>query len=224
MKTSQSIFLIWTNLILLLALLNPFTIWAQDFEQMLVTEKHFNGFYVGTSIGSQNIYGGAFIDDLDVFAQKSSAVIDFSAGYRMQLAQNKIMVGGEIFYGIVDGDLTTIDTRSQTKIFYANDYQIGLGLQAGVVLGKENNVLLYVFYNETKRVFDIHFTPDNGIKYTQKDTEYITRCGIGVEIPVYKQLNMRVNIANTYANFDDVKTSMKVNNKLDYNIGFLLNF
>ena len=224
MKTSQSTILIGANFILLLALLNPFTIWAQDSEQVEMSSKHFNGFYLGTSIGYQNIFGGAFIDDLDVLAQKSSAVLDYSVGYRKQFLQNKIMVGGEFFYGLTDGDMTEMDTRSQTKIFYENNTQLGIGLQAGVVLGKKDKALLYLFFNETRRVFDIHFTTSDGSRYTQEDTQYLDRYGVGLEMPVYERLNLRAYIANSYSNFDDLETSMDVNDKLDYNVGILLNF
>ncbi|MFK7774930.1 MAG: outer membrane beta-barrel protein [Saprospiraceae bacterium] len=224
MKTSQSVFLSWAILILLLALLNPFTIWAQDSNQMEMSPKHFNGFYLGTSLGYQNIFGGAFIDDLDVLAQKSSLVLDYSGGYRLQFLQNNIMIGGEIFYGLTDGHMTEVDPRSQIKVFYENNTQVGIGLQAGIVLGKKDKVLLYLFYNETRRVFDIHFITIDGSRITQKDTQYLDRYGVGLELPVYQRLNLTANIANSHSDFGDLETSMDVNDQLDYNVGILLNF
>ena len=35
------------------------------------TEKVFDGFFGGVDIGSQNIFGGSFIDGIDVLAQES---------------------------------------------------------------------------------------------------------------------------------------------------------
>ena len=105
-----------------------------------------------------------------------------------------------------------------------NNTQLGIGLQAGIILGKKDKVLLYLFYNEIRRVFDIHFTKTDGSKYIQEDTQYLDRYGICLEIPVYQRLNLTVNIANSYSDFDDLETSMDVNDKLDYNVGILLHF
>ena len=209
---------------LIISLLFPFSIWAQEAETQTTSSKHFDGIYVGSSVGLQNIFGGAFIDDLDVLAQKSGFVLELSTGYRKQFCKKRIMAGAEFSYGFTDGNMEEVDPRYHFMIFYENNNQLGVGLQAGAVLGKMHNILLYVFYNETKRKFDISFETPDGFTHTQEDTQYFARFGIGAELPLYKRFHIRANVAKSYTDYGDLETSTNVNDKIDVNLGVTVSF
>jgi len=60
-----------------------------------IVPEMFDGFYLGSSIGSQNIFGGAFINNLDFLTQKSGFVLELVSGYRRQFLKNRLLVGFE---------------------------------------------------------------------------------------------------------------------------------
>ncbi len=209
---------------LFLSLCLSVSVFGQNVANDIQEEKHFDGFNVGIALGSQNIFGGAFIDELDVLAQKSGFVVDFSVGFRKQIIQRKAVIGATFFYGLTSGDLQETDPRNQISIDYQNSTQVGFGLQLGGVIGEKEKVLLYLLAQQSRRVFDIELTSTDGMKYQQEDTQNFEKYGVGVEFPVYKKINVLVNVAKISVDFHDLEVSMDVEDKLDFNVGLLINF
>lgn len=184
----------------------------------------FDGFYFGATIGIQNIYGGAFIDDLDLLAQKSGFVLELSTGYRKQFHKSRFLVGIEIHYGFTDGDMVETDPRYQFDVFYTNSTQRGFGLLYGVIVGSNKNFLIHGYTNLTTRNFDIEFTEADGTFHTQEDEESFLRYGVGVEVHIKKRFNIRTSIGKLNADFGDKITSQDVEDKIDINLGIVYQF
>jgi len=187
------------------------------------TNKLFDGFYLGMSFGSQNIFGGAFIDNLDVLSQKNGFVAEFSSGYRRQLLNDRLLIGLELQFGITDGDLEQVDNRNQMKINYESNSQFGYGINLGVTLGKKKNVLAYTYGSITKRNFDITIVDINGSSFTQEDGQRFLRYGIGLEIPIYKKFNIKAAVGGVNVDYDE-DTNMDVDRNIDYNLGVVYQF
>ena len=191
---------------------------------MAKMERHFDGPYLGLTMGTQNIFGGAFIDDLDVLGQKSGFVVEFSSGYRKQFLKDRIIFGAAIQFGITDGDLTQIDNRNQLKIDYKNNSQFGYGIQLGLALGQKKTIHVYTYGNVTKRNFDISVTGTNELRFTQKDGQVFVRYGLGIEIPILRKLNIHANAGRINVDFRDLRTNMDVDDKTDFNLGLIYQF
>ena len=211
-------------LILMLLLLSTSISIAQNKEtENADTNRHFDGFHIGLSIGSQNIFGGAFIDNLDVLGQESGLVIELSSGYRKQLLNDRLLIGGELQFGITDGDLEQVDTRNQFKINYEIKSQFGYSINLGVVLGKRKNVLAYTYGSVTKRKFDIIITDTIGTSFNQEDSQRFLRYGFGLEIPIYRKFNIKATLGGVNADYDE-DTNMDIDDKFDFNLGIVYQF
>ncbi len=184
----------------------------------------FDGFYVGTSVGSQNIFGGALINDLDLLTQKSGLVLEITPGYRRQLLNNRFLVGFELQLGFTDGDLVGFDSRFQFDVFYKNNIQRGFGLIAGVMVGPNRRFLIYSYGHVTNRDFDIEFTESNGTVHNQEDGQRFLRYGVGVEAPILKKTAVRAWVGGVDVDFGDLVTSQDVEDKLDVNVGLIYAF
>lgn len=192
-------------------------------EEKSYTNKYFDGFHIGLSVGSQNIFGGAFIDNLDVLGQEPGLVIELSSGYRKQLLNDRLLIGGEIQFGITDGDLEQVDIRNQFKIDYEIKSQFGYSINLGVVLGKRKNVLAYTYGSVTKRKFDITITDPTETTFNQEDSQRFLRYGFGLETPIYKNFNIKATIGSVNVDYDE-DTNMDVDDKLDFNLGIVYQF
>ncbi|EAR00558.1 porin family protein [Maribacter sp. HTCC2170] len=193
-------------------------------QESVLNESYFDGPYVGLTLGAQNIFGGALIDDLDVLGQKSALVIELSAGYRIQFLNDRFIAGAALQFGITDGDLTQTDTRNQMMVDYKNNSQFGYGIQIGVALGKKKAFLLYAFGNVTKRNFDITIMETSGFDFTQKDGQRFGRYGLGVEIPMLKKFNITANVGRVSVDYGDLETNKDVDDKTDFNLGVVYQF
>jgi len=188
-------------------------------EGSINSDPYFDGAYLGISIGSQNIFGGALINDLDVLGQKSGLVVEFAPGFRKQIGNDRLVLGLEIQYGITDGDLEQTETRNQMKIDYDNNSQFGYGLNVGAALGKRKNILLSSYAYVTKRNFDITITETTGSTFTQKDGQRFLRYGLTLESPIYKRLHIKTSIGRIYVDYEDLDTNMDVDDKWDLTVG-----
>lgn len=217
--------IIFTSSFLIFSLFISSSLIAQNLTiDTTKTEKSFDGFHLGISMGVQNIFGGAFIDNLDVLGQKSGFVTEFSAGYRKQLANDRLVIGAELQFGITDGNLEQIDTRNQMAIDYKNNSQFGYGVNIGVALGRKKKVLLYTYGIVTKRNFDITITEISGANFTQKDGQRFGRYGLGLEIPVVGNFNAKATVGRVNVDYGDLETNINVDNKTDFSLGVVYQF
>ena len=196
---------------------------AQNEDNPISSQKIFDGLYLGANIGSQNIFGGSNINGLDVLAQESRMVVDFSSGFRKQFLKNRFLFGIEVQFGLTDGTLKHSDQENQLEISYKNKTQYGIGITTGVTLGKHNNFLILAYLNETKRKFDVMII-ESIYHYTQQDKQGILKYGIGVEARVYKRLNVRFTIGGLRVDFGDLETNIDVEDKLDVTLGVIHSF
>ena len=141
--------------------------------------RHFSGFHLGMNVGSQNLFGGAFIDGIDVLAQERRRVIEFSAGLRRQFLGDHLLVGAEVQYGLTDGDLMHFDAPSQSDVSYENLSQRGFGLTLGYAGGPGGNVAIYSYAYATDRNFEISVVDPNG-SYGQTDGQSFLQYGFTV--------------------------------------------
>lgn len=204
--------------ILSLLLLLPLTINAQEQQKVV---KRFQGIYAGASFGSQNIFGGAYIDDMDLLAQKSGFVFELLGGYRLQLLDRKLVVGAEYLYGFTDGDLSIEDPRTSSSVDYSNDRQIGLSVNLGFAFGNNRHHLAYFLIGQGRRNFDISIVDQNGSTYTQEDQQNFDRFGIGFETNLYRHLSARINVSKIFVDYGEMNVSQNVEDKLDFNLAFI---
>lgn len=217
--------IIFTSSFLLFFLLTCASLIAQNPDaDTSKTEKYFDGFHLGISMGVQNIFGGAFIDNLDVLGQKSGFVTKFSTGYRKQLANDRLLIGAELQFGITDGDLEQMDTRNQMEIDYKNNSQFGYGINLGIVLGKRKKALLYTYGIVTKRNFDITISEVGGTTFMQEDVQRFLRYGIGFEIPVSGNFHLKATVGRVDVDYGDLETNINLENKTDLGLGVMYQF
>ncbi len=182
-------------------------------------ENIFDGFSVGADIGLQNIFSGAFIDNLDVLTQDSRVVLEFTAGWRKQF-DNRLQIGVEGKFGFFDGNLMRSEPENQLEIKYENNTQVGYGVTGGYVLGSRENILLFGYATVTIREFDILIQDELG-SYTQTDKEGLLRYGIGMEMLLTRVWHLRGTIGALNIDFGDKETNIDVENKIDFSIGFV---
>jgi len=185
------------------------------------TKSYFDGVYLKAAVGSQNIFGGAFIDNLDLLAQKSGFVFELSPGYRKQFLQNRLVVGLEILLGFTDGDLVEFDERYQYDVFYKNNFQRAFGLITGVTVGSKKNFLILGYANAMNRKFDIEIVDTSGAVFTQQDGQGFLQYGVAVEVNLNKMIHTRASLGGVYTDYGDLITSQAVDDKLDFNLGII---
>ncbi len=181
----------------------------------------FDGLYFGITGGSQNIFGGALIDNLDLLGQKSGLVVEFLSGYRKQFKNSRFLLGAEAHFGLTDGNLVETDPRYLFDVNYKNNTQYGFGINGGFILGKNKNFLLYSYAHVINRKFDVEFITTNGILNTQKDGQGFIRYGLGVEVNLIKKFNARASFGKLNVDFGDLIISQDVEDKFDFNLGII---
>lgn len=180
---------------------------------------YFDGLYMSASYGKQNLFSGAFLDNIDVLQRKHSSVYELSLGWRL-------LVNGDLFisingrYGFTDGDL--LRTDNMLTIDYDNSNQIALGAQFGRVFGQQQ-WLAYMYSYVTRREFDIHVeVPD--FSFTQHDEQTLIRYGLGLEKRLATQWGAYVEVGKTHTDFGGKITNMGITNGTDLNIGLVYTF
>lgn len=179
-----------------------------------------SGLYLGVNFGSQNVFGGSFVNDMDILAQESKFVSEISAGYRWQFLNNRIIAGLEGHIGFTDGTLRHENPSEPLTIDYKNNFQSGKGIIVGINLGANRDWIIYGYLNETKRKFDVAISQDPW-NFTQIDKQGMLRYGIGIERTIYKQFNLRASFGALTVDFGDLETNIDVEDKFDFTIGFI---
>ena len=203
---------------------------ALQAQDSLLTEKtaplsvkYFDGFYLGSAAGFQNLFGGSHVNNMDVLAQQSKFVLDLYGGFRKQFLKNRLVVGLEGQIGFADGDLSHTDNATQLEISYENNSQHGIGGTAGITVGKKKSHFLLIYVNETTRNFDVTIT-QYGETYKQQDQQGMLKYGVGYEATLFKGLHLYARIGGLRVDFGDQVTNINVEDKLDYMLGALYQF
>jgi hypothetical protein len=185
-------------------------------------ERHFDGPYVGFEAGVQNVFAGSFINQVDVLAQKSRAVAGLFGGWRWQFGSGWVL-GVEGQFGWVNGDLVRIEANDFLRISYENNYQYGLGMTFGHVVGQHQRWLLFGYVSTTEREFDIAIETPVGI-FTQKDRQGFTRFGFGAETRLGEHWNVRGTVGLLSVDFGNQRTNINLEDKVDLMLGVSYSF
>lgn len=187
------------------------------------TMKYFDGPYLGVDIGTQNVFGGSFVNDMDILAQESKVVTELSLGYRAQFLKDRLVAGLEFSVGFLDGSLEYNNEAEPLFIKYDNSFQSSFGINIGVVVGKHRRYMLFGYINETKRKFDVAIKqpPYN---FTQRDKQGMLKYGIGLELLLMKRFNIKTTFGGLRVDFGDLKTNINVEDKYDFTFGINYQF
>ena len=175
---------------------------------------HFGGLYVGASVGPQNFFGGALINGIDVLAQGSRQVIEFSAGFRVQVLGDHLLAGAQVQYGLTNGDLTRFDPPSQSDVSYENGTQSGFGLTFGYVGGPSGILAVFAYGFATDRSFDIRVVDLNG-SYRQWDGQSFLQYGLGAEVRVLGSWHVGASGGRQVVDFGDPVTNIELEKRFD---------
>jgi len=184
---------------------------------------HFDGLYLGANAGSQNLFGGSFVDGVDVLAQESRFVAELFTGFRKQFLKGRLMAGAEVQIGITDGDLRHENPDNSLTINYKNNFQSGYGLTLGGIFLKKKNLLVFVYAFETERKFDVNIQQD-GYSFNQKDEQGMLKYGLGLEAKLWRGLHARATAGRLRVDFGDQITNIEVDDKWDLTAGVVWQF
>ncbi|MCB0519721.1 MAG: hypothetical protein H6577_02390 [Lewinellaceae bacterium] len=197
--------------------------WTLCFSQIGKEDRHFDGLYLGANAGSQNLFGGSFVDGVDVLAQESRFVAELFTGFRKQFLKGRMLAGAEVQIGFTDGNLTYHDPSKPLTIHYKNNFQHGFGLTLGAVFFKKKNLLVFAYAFETKRTFDVAIRDAIG-SYKQTDEQGMLKYGLGTELHLWKGLNARATLGRLRVDFGDLVTNIDVEDKWDVTVGVSYQF
>ena len=185
--------------------------------------KHFDGLYTEVNVGSQNVFGGSLVNDMDILAQESKLVTEIGLGYRKQFINNRLMAGLALSLGFLNGNLEHLDQSEPLKINYENSSQLSFGLTTGVLLGKHRRLLVFGYLNETKRKFQVTIDqpPYN---FTQQDKQGMLKYGVGLEYQAFKRLHAKASFGSLRVDFGNRQTNIDVEDKYDLMMGVVYQF
>lgn len=186
-------------------------------------DKPFDGLYLGANAGSQNLFGGSFVDGVDVLAQESRFVAELFAGFRKQFWKSRLLAGAEVQIGFTDGALMHHDPSKPLTINYKNSFQNGYGLTLGAAFFKKRNLSAYAYAFETKRKFDVSIRDAFGT-YKQKDEQGMLKYGLGLEAKIWRGLHARTTLGRQRVDFGDLETNIDVDDKWDFTAGVAWQF
>ncbi|MEX0300625.1 MAG: outer membrane beta-barrel protein [Kordiimonas sp.] len=195
--------------LLIAYVLNVGNVNAQEQSQ----PKLFDGLYGGIEISMQNIYGGAFLDNVDVLQEDTRAIGSIIAGWRKQFDKG-LVIGIEGQFGLTDGNLRREQYEGLVNIDYANSSQIALGIKFGYALGVEKDWLLFGYTTIARRSFDITVSAPSGT-FSQEDIQGILQYGVGIEKRWKNGWGVRATAGTVYTDFGDLVTNIDVTGKID---------
>ena len=152
--------------------------------------KSFDGVYLALDIGRQDMVGGALINGVDMLAQRQRFAGNFGVGYRKQFG--RFVLGAEGGFGVVDGSLSSVDNARQLTIDAHNNIQSFYGAQAGFLLDKKKDLLLYGYLSEVSRSYDLSIV-SMGASFRQVDKQGMLRFGGGLEKRISGPAHLRVS-------------------------------
>jgi hypothetical protein len=208
------------NLIILLILLGHISFAQEAKDSVSLSSLKFDGIYFGLDGGSQNVFGGSFVDGVDILAQESKFVGELLFGGRKQFLKGKLFLGLEFQLGFLNGQLHHKDLVRDLEIEYQNRSQHGFGGIVGTALGKSKKVAVFGYMNETKRKFEVDIM-QGASRFSQKDKQGMLKYGIGAELNVHKKFNFRGTFGAMRVDFGDLITNIDVEDKYDFIIALI---
>lgn len=187
-----------------------------------IQPKLFDGFYGGVEISRQNIYGGAFLDNIDVLQRDTRTVGSLIAGWRKQTNRGFVF-GIEGQFGLTDGTLHREEFNQQVNIDYANSTQVALGVKFGYAVGTAKDWLLFGYTNLARRSFDITVSAPSST-FSQEDIQGILQYGVGIEKRWENGWGIRASAGGSYTDFGDLVTNIDVHGEIDTAIGLTYQF
>jgi hypothetical protein len=185
------------------------------------THVHFDGFYFGINGGSQNVFGGSFVNGIDILAQESKFVTELCLGYRKQFLKNRLVLGLQYQMGFLNGNLSYYDSAEPLTINYKNSFQSGFGGLFGFTVGAKKNWLIMGYINETKRKFNVRIQ-QGASKFSQMDEQGMLKYGVGIERKLYRKINVRGQFGGLNVDFGKLITNIDVEDKYDLTLGIIL--
>jgi hypothetical protein len=176
----------------------------------------FDGVYVGVSFSTQNIIGGAQVGGVDVLSQKVRPMADVFIGWRKEFGGGFVL-GLEAGVGLENGDMR----NASGSIEWSNDLHWRYGGIAGWRYG--DGPLMFVYLNETKRDFDVRLQGPGG-SFTQKDGQGLLRFGVGAEFEGTEDVNFRVSVGTSRADFGDQAISFEPKLPAEFELGAIYQF
>ena len=190
--------------------------------EALAETRHFHGPYLGAEISRQQVIAGSFVSGTDFLAEDGRFVGEIVGGLRGQLPFG-LVVGGELSYGVFDGDLSFDDPANSLAINYHGGGQFTYGGSIGWAVGRERDLLVYAYVKETKRSFDVSVSTATG-DFTQEDKQGILRYGAGVEKRIAGPLQIRASIGSGRADFGDQTTNIDPKSTIEAALGIIVQF
>ena len=183
-------------------------------------QDSFDGFYLGVSLASQNVWGGSMIGGIDVLTEDRRVIAEASLGWRHRISENWV-AGVEVQAGLLDGDLRRERYSGGVSIEYANNSQLGYGVNLGRTLGSDRRHLLYAYAYETRRDFDVTIHhPSHGI-FNQSDEQGFLRYGFALETIWSQRLRTKLALGTYRVDFVDTRTNIDIGTDLDISIGLV---
>lgn len=181
----------------------------------------FTGVYTGLNIGTQNVFGGSFVNNSDILAQESRFVTELILGYRRQFLKERLVAGLEFQLGFLDGQLQYDDPSIPLHIDYSTKTQNGIGITLGSVFGQKKDFALFAYVNETTRKFEVKIQ-QNQTRFSQMDEQGMLKYGLGMEYHIYKVINVRTTFGAMNVDFGSLATNIDVEDKYDFTIGIII--
>lgn len=185
-------------------------------------DKAFHGLYLGVDVGRQNLIGGSLVEGVDTLQQDTRTVLTFYGGLRGQLGSGFVL-GGELGYGRLDGDLILSEPSRLLQVEYTTDAQWSWTLTAGHTIPARGRALVFGYVSEVTREFDVNVLL-RAVRLEQQDEQGLLRYGVGVEVKVAGPLHLRATFGTSRADFGDRQINITPNKPFEVSGGVVFQF
>jgi hypothetical protein len=201
---SSSSSVIIGQLIIVLLFLPFQCVYAQDADSS-PTLRNFEGIYFGGGIGTQNVFAGVLVNDVFVSKQQSGLLAEFSFGHRWQFVNDRVSFALEVQLGLIDGNVEQALTNfPEITIAFSNNSQVGLGYNAGYIVDRKRNLLVYLYLYQVRRNFTLSSIDSINQIQLGDESQTTLRYGLGLEYSINRRLNARFNVGTLTDDTGDV--------------------
>jgi hypothetical protein len=181
--------------------------------------RAYRGLYAGAEVGRQHVIGGSLVDGVDTLQDAARTVATMFGGLRGQIG--RLVVGGELGLGRMDGDLRLEDLERAMVVGYAGDSQWHWALNAGYVVRPGS--LIFGYVSEVTRNFDVTIErPESTV--LQQDEQGLLRFGAGLEQQLKGPFRLRGTLGTARADFGGRQTNVVITRRLELSMGLVVQF